>query len=47
MGDSGSAVNYFEESVNFLTKVATDDLEVYLLPFYGILAFINFLKKSG
>lgn len=28
MGDAGSAVNYFEESVEFLTKMPTDDLEV-------------------
>ncbi|KAK2995730.1 hypothetical protein RJ640_016682 [Escallonia rubra] len=28
LGDAGSAVNYFEESVNFLEKVSTDDLEI-------------------
>ncbi|XP_052173426.1 protein NCA1 isoform X2 [Diospyros lotus] len=28
LGDAGSAVCYFEESVEFLKKVATDDLEV-------------------
>lgn len=27
-GDAVSAVNYFEESVNFLLKVPKDDLEV-------------------
>ncbi|MBA0665082.1 hypothetical protein Goklo_004997 [Gossypium klotzschianum] len=29
MGDSAAAINYFEESVEFLTKLPTDDLEVY------------------
>ncbi|KAL7601386.1 protein NCA1 [Lactuca sativa] len=28
MGDGNSAVGYFDESVNFLSKVGTDDLEV-------------------
>ncbi|KAA8516982.1 hypothetical protein F0562_017200 [Nyssa sinensis] len=28
MGDAGSAVSYFEESVNFLLKVPNDDLEI-------------------
>ncbi|MBA0600303.1 hypothetical protein Gorai_006495, partial [Gossypium raimondii] len=28
MGDSASAINYFEESVEFLTKLPTDDLEI-------------------
>ncbi|XAR68604.1 hypothetical protein NMG60_11003789 [Bertholletia excelsa] len=28
LGDGGSAVTYFEESVNFLKKVETDDLEI-------------------
>lgn len=30
-GDSGSAVTYFEESVQFLLKLPTDDLEVNAL----------------
>ncbi|MBA0629401.1 hypothetical protein Godav_023970, partial [Gossypium davidsonii] len=29
MGDSAAAINYFEESVEFLTKLPTDDLEYY------------------
>ncbi|TYG51250.1 hypothetical protein ES288_D10G243000v1 [Gossypium darwinii] len=28
MGDSAAAINYFEESVEFLTKLPTDDLEI-------------------
>ncbi|XP_021296529.1 uncharacterized protein LOC110425811 isoform X1 [Herrania umbratica] len=28
MGDAGAAINYFEESVEFLTKLPTDDLEI-------------------
>lgn len=28
MGDASSAVNYFEESVEFLSKLPTEDLEV-------------------
>ncbi|KAK8662077.1 hypothetical protein V6N13_091665 [Hibiscus sabdariffa] len=28
MGDSTDAINYFEESVEFLTKLSTDDLEI-------------------
>ncbi|KAM7500262.1 hypothetical protein LguiA_024676 [Lonicera macranthoides] len=28
MGDAGAAVTYFEESVDFLSKVTTDDLEI-------------------
>lgn len=31
MGDGGSAVAYFDESVNFLSKVQTDDLEVQIM----------------
>ena len=28
VGDAAAAINYFEESVEFLTKLPTDDLEV-------------------
>ncbi|KAG5550496.1 hypothetical protein RHGRI_015461 [Rhododendron griersonianum] len=28
LGDASSAITYFEESVNFLKKVSTDDLEI-------------------
>lgn len=46
MGDSSSAVNHFEESIEFLMKLPMDDLEVLhigfcyllickLLPFYN------------
>lgn len=31
MGDSSSAVTYFEESVEFLSKLPKDDLEVISL----------------
>lgn len=31
MGDGSSAVAYFDESVNFLSKVQTDDLEVQII----------------
>lgn len=31
MGDAGSAISYFDESVEFLTKLPADDLEVILL----------------
>ena len=30
MGDATSAVAYFDESVTFLSKVETDDLEVQI-----------------
>lgn len=44
MGDSASAVSYFEESVEFLMKLPMDDLEVVAsLPFLlhtGILCMI-------
>lgn len=28
IGDAGSAVNYFEESIEFLSQLQTDELEV-------------------
>ncbi|MBA0569083.1 hypothetical protein Golob_006540, partial [Gossypium lobatum] len=28
MGDAAAAINYFEESVEFLTKLPADDLEI-------------------
>lgn len=31
-GDAGSAINYYEESVEFLSKVPVKDLEVLYLP---------------
>ncbi|XVF24568.1 hypothetical protein REPUB_Repub13aG0139200 [Reevesia pubescens] len=44
MGDAAAAINYFEESVEFLTKLPTDDLEVIapytllvILPLYSSL----------
>lgn len=32
MGDAGSAVSYFEESVEFLSKLPAADLEVKISP---------------
>lgn len=33
LGDAGSAVSYFEESVEFLLKLPKDDLEVHITTF--------------
>jgi len=33
LGDAGSAVSYFEESVEFLLKLPKDDLEVRITTF--------------
>lgn len=54
MGDSSSAVNHFEESIEFLMKLPMDDdLEVFstllfffFLLYFGFAKFVNhFLKK--
>lgn len=48
MGDSVSAVNHFEESVEFLMKLPMDDLEVLAHSFFfcyiligSVLPFVN------
>ena len=37
MGDASSAVSYFDESVTFLSKVQTDDLEVQKVSYVKII----------
>lgn len=50
MGDSSSAVSYFEESVKFLSKLPSKDLEVsavcHYLP-YGLVHLSSFCAITG
>ena len=48
MGDSSSAVNHFEESIEFLMKLPMHDLEVFLSHCFFLLyfGFANLLPLS-
>lgn len=45
-GDAGSAINYYEESVEFLSKVPVKDLEVLYLPMKVLRSIGKNLHKS-
>lgn len=46
MGDAAAAINYFEESVEFLTKLPADDLEVTTQTFLAMLPYI-FINEAA